>query len=100
VRQNNESVQGRWILCQQPVDFRGWSNEDIEYEPQCRGPKDVWKFEMCAQMKTIILVLSFPVNVQAIDWKEYVNVYVTGIRKYILKDDLSSLSRAQKKLSM
>ncbi|XP_059480684.1 putative fatty acyl-CoA reductase CG5065 [Neocloeon triangulifer] len=40
----------------------------------------------------------FPVNVKTIGWEEYIKIYVTGIRKFILKDELSSLTMAQKKL--
>ncbi|CAB3379948.1 Hypothetical predicted protein [Cloeon dipterum] len=40
----------------------------------------------------------FPVNVRTINWEQYINTYVIGIRKFILKDDMSSLNRARSRL--
>ena len=41
---------------------------------------------------------TFNFDVRQIDWESYTEKYVVGVRKHLLKDDLSSLPLAKKKL--
>lgn len=40
----------------------------------------------------------FPVDVRKINWEEYIEDYVVGLRIFALRDQISSLSGAKKKL--
>ena len=40
----------------------------------------------------------FYFNVHQIDWRDYMKNYVFGIRKYILKDDSTQITKAKKNL--
>ena len=42
----------------------------------------------------------FRCDIKAVDWDEYFKNYVFGIRKFILKDDLSSIERSKKIVKM
>lgn len=41
----------------------------------------------------------FYFDVRTIDWKSYFDTYILGARKFILKDDISSLTVARKNLT-
>lgn len=41
--------------------------------------------------------IEFPFDVAALDWEDYFKNQVSGIRKYVLKEDPSSLPQARKK---
>lgn len=41
----------------------------------------------------------FNFDVTSLDWKDYLRVYCLGIRKYLLKEDLSTVAEGQKHLS-
>lgn len=40
---------------------------------------------------------TFPVDVRKINWEQYVEDYVIGLRRFALRDHLSSLSAAKRK---
>lgn len=42
---------------------------------------------------------TFYFDVRQIDWNEYIETYVLGARRFILKDDMSTLSDARKNLN-
>lgn len=42
--------------------------------------------------------LRFNVDISNMDWEVYVNQYVLGIRKYVLKDSPDTLDKARSKL--
>lgn len=61
-----------------------------------------WNFEV-SNVKELINEIAatedhndFMCDVKKLDWDEYLKNYVFGIRKYILKDDLSSMDGARK----
>ena len=41
----------------------------------------------------------FYFDVRDIDWQHYFDVYIQGTRRFILKDDISSLPEARKNLN-
>lgn len=41
----------------------------------------------------------FNFNVRKIDWETYTDTYVCGVRKYLFKDDLSTLPEARRNLN-
>lgn len=64
-----------------------------------------WKFYADNMTKLVKFVResedcnNFDVNIRNIDWDVYVHQYMLGIRKYILKDNLDTLSNARNRLS-
>lgn len=44
--------------------------------------------------------IEFPCDVRQLEWESYAEDYVRGIRKYILKDDSSTLENARRRLKM
>lgn len=42
----------------------------------------------------------FPIDVECIDWKNYLELSMFGIRKYLFKEDMESLPQAKNKLKM
>lgn len=38
----------------------------------------------------------FQIDVSTMNWEEYIRQYMFGIRKYVLKDDLESLTKARR----
>jgi hypothetical protein len=57
---------------------------------------------MSSQLYYFILIfflLRFPVNVKTIRWEEYIKIYVSGIRQFILRDEITSMDKAKQKLA-
>ncbi|KAG5327607.1 FACR1 reductase, partial [Pseudoatta argentina] len=63
-----------------------------------------WKFHANNMMKLVKFVKTseecsnFDVDIRNIDWDIYLHQYILGIRKYILKDNLDTLSNAKSRL--
>lgn len=64
-----------------------------------------WKFhgenmlQLARDIKTANDANNFNVDISTLDWDTFVNKYMLGIRKYILKDSPDSLSNARTRLS-
>lgn len=41
----------------------------------------------------------FAVDIRSLNWDAYIKQYILGIRKYVLKDDNTSLASARRKLA-
>ncbi|XP_074109524.1 putative fatty acyl-CoA reductase CG5065 [Cotesia typhae] len=50
-------------------------------------------------VKTVTDSSNFNVDIKTLDWSTYVHGYILGIRKYILKDELETLTQARNRLS-
>lgn len=64
-----------------------------------------WKWNV-SNMTTLMKVVSeqeisrnFEVNIQNVDWDMYLQRYILGIRKYILKENLDTLPYARSRLN-
>jgi len=63
-----------------------------------------WKFHANNMMKLVKFVKAseecsnFDVDIKNVDWDIYLHQYMLGIRKYILKDNLDTLSNAKSRL--
>lgn len=64
-----------------------------------------WNFEtknirrlICAARETQIDAHEFNCDMSGLDWDAYMEKYMMGIRTFVLKDDISSLPKARKKL--
>lgn len=43
-------------------------------------------------------VQKFPFDIKAIDWDEYISIYMLGIRKFVLKENPKTLPKARSKM--
>lgn len=63
-----------------------------------------WKFYNDNMIELVKFVKSsadcnkFNIDFKTLDWDAYLQKYMLGIRKYILKDDLDTLKKAQSRL--
>lgn len=61
------------------------------------GVNNINKMTRAAQ-ETQLDANEFNCDISTLDWDAYLEKYILGIRQFVLKDDMSSLSKARKKL--